>query len=162
MSKTLILFRHAHAEWQSDSGTDHGRLLSSRGEQEAKKVGRLLSERHQPPQQLICSSAIRAESTATLANISGDWLCFLHVEETLYNTDAATSLSYLKNINDDIDRTMLVGHEPTWSELANQLLFEKQKLVFSTAMMVAIQFELSSWSEIELGKGKLGWILGPN
>ncbi|MFV2058796.1 MAG: histidine phosphatase family protein [Thiohalomonadales bacterium] len=160
MSKTLILFRHAHAEWQSDN--DHNRPLSIRGEQEAKKIGQLLSHRHSPPQQLICSSAVRAESTASIANTSGDWMCFLQVDKALYNTDASSALNYIKSLSNNKERIMLVGHEPTWSDLSNDLLIEKQKLVFSTGMMVAINFELSYWSEIEIGKGKLAWVLGPN
>jgi len=163
MKKSLILFRHAHAEWESTQGSDHERILSTRGEQEAKMVGLHLKQQYKLPQKIVCSSAVRAQSTINIANKAGDWNCQIDTDKTLYNTDAQYILSYIQQLSDSIDRIMLVGHEPTWSEISNQLIADRNtRLVFSTAMLMNISFDLDAWSDVHPLSGELQWILDPN
>lgn len=163
MQKTLMLLRHAHAQWQSTSDSDHERTLSARGEQEAKLIGKQLKQQHILPQLIICSSAERAKSTLTIASQSGEWACPISIEKQLYNTDTTFVLSYIQKLGNEKDRIMLVGHEPTWSDVSNQLINDPNKrIIFSTAMLLEMEFEISSWSDILPGTAKLNWIIEPH
>jgi phosphohistidine phosphatase len=55
---------------------------------------------------------------------------------------------------------MLVGHEPTWSELAGRLI-GGAALDFPTAALARIDLEIETWSRADFGKGLLVWLVTP-
>lgn len=65
--KTLMLLRHAKSSWKDDSVTDHDRPLNKRGRKAAPLVGHLLRDQHLVPDLITSSSAVRAQTTATVA-----------------------------------------------------------------------------------------------
>jgi phosphohistidine phosphatase len=55
---------------------------------------------------------------------------------------------------------MLVGHEPTWSELTT-FLIGGGHLRVPTAALVCIEFDVASWQQVTAGGGMLLWLLPP-
>lgn len=157
MSLTLLIFRHAKSSF--DAPSDHERVLTEYGQQQAMFMGELLEEKTLSPDYVLCSSALRAKETMDLAMTAGKWVCDSSVTDALYETTADTTLALLKQMSDDDQTIMLVGHEPVWSDLASRLT--GQNVSFNTAGIGCISFTTSHWSEVEFGGGCLEWYENP-
>lgn len=160
MSKRLILFRHGKSDWDAGYDGDHSRPLAPRGVKAAKRMGRLLADAGQVPPLVIASTAVRARSTIELAITEGGWPCTLQLADWLYDTHAQDMLAQVKKLPDKADAVLLVGHEPTWSQLTG-LLIGGANIRFPTAAMVGIDFEIDAWNEVEPGLGELVWLFPP-
>ena len=156
MSRQLLIFRHAKSGWDAES--DHQRTLTETGVQQAKFMGDLLQEKNIQPDLVICSSASRAIRTMELAMEAGQWHCDSTVTDALYETNADAVIELLKQLGED-RVVMLVGHEPTWSELASSLTAES--VSFSTAGICSIQLPIDAWQQIKPGEGALEWYEHP-
>jgi len=159
MSKRIILFRHAKSDWQADFKTDHERPLSKRGEKASRTMGKFLATAEHMPDYTITSSAVRAKMTLELAASEG-WKCEAEVSDALYETSADKVLEVIHGIADQHESAMLIGHNPTWSELAS-LLVGGGQFDLPTAAMVCIDFEVATWAEVAYSKGELVWFQRP-
>lgn len=160
MGKTLILFRHAKSDWDSDTGLDHDRPLAKRGVKAAKAMGKLLAEVGHLPELAISSTALRARTTLELAAEAGAWGCLTKLDGDLYESNPPAMLRFIKALENKLNSVMLVGHETTWSELT-ALLSGGGTVRFPTAAMVRIDFEGESWEEVAPGSGELVWFIPP-
>ncbi len=161
MAKRLILFRHGKSDWGSASESDHSRPLAKRGVKAAKLMGKLLSAAGVVPQLVISSSALRAKSTVELAIADGGWDCTLLIKDWLYDTHPSAIVDRIKELPEDTESVLFVGHEPTWSQLAS-LLMDGGNVRCPTAAVIGIDFEeAESWSDVKEGKGELVWLLPP-
>lgn len=158
MALQLLIFRHAKSGWDAD--TDHQRTLTTYGEQQAKFIGEWLAEQGQTPDLILCSSAARAIATMELAITAGHWNSDSSISDAFYETNAETVLELIRHLSDTDKTVMLVGHEPTWSELASSLTGES--VTFNTAGICCINFDKDSWSQINYGDGKLLWCQSPD
>lgn len=84
--RTLLVMRHAKSDWNADYGRDHDRPLNQRGVRSARYMGQLLSEEGKVPDLVITSTAVRARSTAQLANDAGDWDAEIVLDSNLYGS----------------------------------------------------------------------------
>lgn len=160
MEKRLILFRHGKSDWAAPFERDHDRPVAPRGIKAAQQMGRLLAAAGQVPDRVITSSALRAKTTASLAAAAGGWGCPIAITDALYEATPAAVIQLLQQQPEDIASLMLVGHEPTWSQLTGVLTGGCQ-VVFPTAAMVRIDFELASWRDLPVAQGQLIWLLPP-
>lgn len=156
MPLQLLIFRHAKSGWDADS--DHERTLTEHGEQQARFIGELIEEKGVIPDLVLCSSARRAVSTMELAMQAGNWMADSSVTDALYETNAEAVIELLKQLGED-KTVMLVGHEPTWSELASSLSGES--VAFNTAGIACLIFDCNSWQQITPGKARLEWYQSP-
>jgi phosphohistidine phosphatase len=157
--KTLYLLRHAKSDWDS-GGPDHDRTLAPRGVDAAQRIGRLLAEIGQIPDRVVSSSATRAQTTAQLAATAGNWGTDVETDRALYDTGPDDMLAWLRCMNDATISLMLVGHQPTWSLLAEGLI-GGGRLRFPTAALARIDLHLEHWRETEFGHGELVWFQIP-
>ncbi|MDH5517700.1 MAG: histidine phosphatase family protein [Gammaproteobacteria bacterium] len=157
MALTLLIFRHAKSGWDADS--DHQRTLTELGQQQAKFMGEQLKERAIQPDLVICSSALRAKTTMDLAMTAGEWECDSNITDALYNTTVADTLNLIKQFSDHDKVVMLIGHEPTWSELVQAL--SSEAVAFATAGMCCLQFDREHWKDTEAGTAELLWYEQP-
>lgn len=156
--KQLILLRHAKSDWDAEYGSDHERPLNQRGMRSARAIGIALARSRRVPDLVITSSALRAQSTAFLAADTGGWDCEVRITDELYGSSAGAVLGIVKDTTDDVERLMLVGHEPTWSTTAG-VLIGGGRVRIRTATAAAI--DLASWSLADPGRGELAWMLNP-
>ncbi len=160
MSRKLILFRHGKSDWDAPFASDHDRPLSLRGERDAQNMGMLLVASGQPlPELVVCSPALRARATLDLALRAGDWSPEVVYSDELYGADAEGVLELIHRLPARPVRVMLVGHEPTWSELV--LRFCGGRVRMPTAAMARLDFPASDWSGVEFGRGELVWLHQP-
>ena len=158
--KTVIVFRHAKAEWGAPDEADHDRPLSGRGRSDASRMGRFLSRAGPVPERIISSSAKRARTTLKEAMDAGEWASPVEVTREFYGASPQSVLLRLQAVDEEVDSILLVGHEPTWSELAGALS-GGASIKIQTAAMARIDFPVASWTELDFGRGTLIWLIGP-
>ncbi len=158
--RSLILFRHGKSDWDAPFTADHERPLAERGREAARCMGKLLSQAKQLPDLAVSSSAVRAQDTLHLASRAGRWNCPIRIDESLYETSANAMLGWLNALDENPERLLLTGHEPTWSDLAGRLI-GRAVMKVPTAAMLRVDFETEDWSKLAFGSGELRWLLPP-
>ena len=147
--KTLYLLRHAKSSWSFDDLSDHDRPLNGRGRDDAPRMGKALHERAILPDVVLASSAVRALSTAVLVTRE---LGYPHdkirVEPGIYQADVATLLGLVHGLPDAAASALLVGHNPTFTDLANELSPASPIQEMPTAGVVCLRFAVEHWAEV--------------
>ena len=161
MSKRIFIYRHAKSDWNASYSTDHDRPLAKRGIKSAKLIGKLLENSNQLPDLIITSTAIRAKQTLETSISEGNWNSKVIENESLYYDSYSEVFQILKDISEDYNSVMLVGHEPKCSSLCSYLVGGGQ-FVFPTAAIARIDFNETNWKSIEPGYGSLRWLLQPS
>ena len=153
--KRLYLVRHAKSSWEDPSLDDIDRPLNNRGEKNAPEMGERLKKQGIMPDLLICSPARRAESTAKkIAKKIGYPKNDILINDDLYHGSDAMLINIVKTLDYTADSVMLFGHNPGFTYFANQLCHINISNI-PTAGVVAIDFQIDTWSDVESGKGEL-------
>jgi len=158
--KRIYLLRHAKSDWSADFDADHDRPLNERGRGAAQQMGRFLTAIEQAPDLVVASSAVRARDTVELAMSSGAWSCPVEVTRDLYVASPSAVMQLVHMQVSAQDRLLLVGHQPTWSELASALIGGGH-VKMPTAALARIDFDVDGWAEVEFGAGTLTWVITP-
>lgn len=156
--RRLLILRHAKSDWDASYEQDHDRPLAGRGRKAAKAIGKFMALSDLVPELAITSSAVRAGSTLKLAMQAGDWSCPVESSQRLYGASAKDVLDLLAERSDE-ESILIVGHEPTWSEVVHLLTGASVRM--ATATLVAIDFEFRSWSSIRPNAGQLALLVPP-
>ncbi|ANM29957.1 hypothetical protein ABI59_10810 [Acidobacteria bacterium Mor1] len=158
--KTVLLMRHGKSDWDADYRDDSDRPLAPRGIRASRTMGRVLSGLAHVPDKIISSPAVRANGTAELAALAGGWAAPISSDSRLYEESIDAAMDVLRELDDDLRRGMLVGHQPDLSLLA-ELLIGGGSLVFPTAAVCRIDCRCDRWRDLEPGTGELRWLLPP-
>ena len=156
--KTLLLMRHAKSDWDASYGSDHERPLNDRGIRSAKLMGRLVAGLEMTPDHVMSSTAVRARTTAALASDAGNWQAAIALESGLYGTGPEGALELAAGSH-DVDRLMLVGHQPTWGMLVNRLTGAVADM--KTASVAEISLMIDDWGELPSAQGVLSSLHHP-
>jgi len=154
--KRLTLVRHAHAKVKK-TVTDFERPLSRRGKSEAKETALALLEAGLVPDLLIASPAKRTAQTADI--FAGELEIptrRVRKDELLYLASADALLAAIQATGPRIEHLMLVGHNPGISELANAFAPEEQIGEFATGAACTLEFEVRTWSALDVGTATAG------
>lgn len=150
--KTLLLMRHAKSDWDADYSADHERPLNDRGVRSSRLMGRLVAGLDLTPDHVFSSTAVRARTTAALASEAGQWETIIDLESGFYGSGPESVLEIAANAP-DVERLMLVGHQPTWAMLVNRLTGAVADM--KTASVATIEFMIEEWSELPSAQGVL-------
>ena len=114
--RELILLRHAHAEPASNGQADLDRALSAEGLAEAEAAGRWLAANKLVPDCVLCSPSRRTRETleAVLGTIG---YVDQRIEPAIYDATPGTLIA-LADTHPEVERLMLVGHNPGIERLA--------------------------------------------
>lgn len=126
---------------------DHERPLNKRGKKDAPMVGKLLRQQHLIPELVLTSSARRARETAEAAVEASGYTPEIRHLPGLYQCDLKAFYSALRQLPGDIDRVMVVGHNPELEQLVHALT--QQALLLPTAALVHIKLPIAAWSDLE-------------
>ena len=151
--KTLILVRHAKSSWDYPQLSDFDRPLNGRGKRDAPRMGRYLAERSIHADLIVSSPANRAITTANaIQEYQRSPKPRIVEERSLYHASAATILRVVQAQPDDVNSLMIFGHNPGFTDCANQLSDSYIENV-PTCGVVGIEFDVNSWSVVEFGTG---------
>jgi phosphohistidine phosphatase len=159
MRKTLMLLRHGKSDWNTSLEADFDRPLAPRGKDAARKMAALMVEQDLEPELIITSPAARAAQTAAIVVAEiGD--IDLVEDEALYEASLDDLLATVHNLPDDVDRALLVGHNPGFEELAAELSGDNG-VVMKTCTLAVLQVKSKSWEEVRSGTARLSALYNP-
>ena len=147
--KRLILVRHAKSSWANPGQDDIDRPLNERGLRNAPNMARRLRERGQVPALAISSPARRALTTAQLMaaelGIAG---ADIRVEPSLYEASVEIWLRVIATLPAGVGSVLMVGHNPTLTELANQLCHALHIGNVPTCGVLCLDYDARSWKSV--------------
>ena len=160
--KELILVRHAKSDWGNEFLKDIDRPLSERGYQDAYIMSQWYGGNRQPPDLLVASPATRAFNTALIflreMNLP---LKTLHVEDHIYESNANALLKVIKEQDKSAERIMIFGHNPGFTDLANQLSDDLFFENVPTCGIVSFTLDIKKWQAAEFKTAKLSYYQFP-
>ena len=155
--KTLIVIRHAKSSWDASNVDDFERPLNDRGKRDAPRMGKRFMEKGIHPNLMLSSPAKRALSTAKrIAKVLKYPKDDIKADRKLYHADEETMLAVVREIKDSHNVVMMFSHNPGLTEFVNSLMTEEQDIDnVPTCGVVAFEFAINSWKDVDWGKGKL-------
>jgi phosphohistidine phosphatase len=146
--KTLLLLRHAKSSWNHPALADHDRPLNKRGDQAAPVMGALLQEEDLIPDLILCSSAVRAYTTAILVAKACAYQGEIRKTRQLYLAEPEAYIEVLHQMAGEHARVLMVGHNPGLEELIETLTGEA--MAMPTAALACLELSLERWEEFDL------------
>lgn len=160
--KELILVRHAKSDWGNEYLKDIDRPLNERGYQDAYLMSQWYSKNKPLPDSLLCSPATRAMNTALifLRELSLP-LPSLTLHDNIYESPASSILGVIHNAGRQQARLMVFGHNPGFTDLANQLSGDMFFENIPTCGIVSLSFNVKKWSAVEFKTGTVNYFQFP-
>ena len=110
-------------------------------------MGKRLVKRDVKPDLLISSPALRALTTAQLiAEEVGYKRKDIVVDNRLYASGPDDLLAVIRALDKKLDRVMLVGHNPEFTDLAHRLSSEIVDM--PTSAIAEFSFDTKAWSDV--------------
>jgi len=170
--KYLWILRHGKAASKNSGGDDHSRPLTARGRRQSAEVATFVADRvasgAPAPDIVVSSSAARARATAEPVHAVLGAGVPLDIEPSLYGADADDVVDRLRLLADDIDAVMIVGHNPTFHELALLLVSPddapgraRLEAGFPTAALALVALDIPAWAALAAGSGCLEELFVP-
>ena len=155
--KRLFLLRHAKSSWDDPRLDDHDRPLAPRGLRASAVMAEHLRQERIAPTLVLCSPARRTRET--LERVMPLDRAEVRIEDELYRASSEDLLQRLREVPDEVDSVMLIGHQPAIQQLALQLAaegseLERLKAKFPTAALATLDFP-GEWSGLGRGSAEL-------
>lgn len=178
----LWLLRHGKAASDAPwGGSDRDRPLTGRGRRDATALGRRLAGGVPVPglagvplpQLVISSAAVRTRQTAGLVVEAMGGHVPLDSFDALYGADTAVVLRYVREVDEEVGSMMVVGHNPTISLLAWELLADDdddrtpsdrsvlEAHGFPTSALAVLALRVPSWEDAADGCATLKGLFKP-
>ena len=162
--KTIYFVRHAKSAWQELDLSDHKRGLLPKGEKKTKKIAVWMKNNNAVPDLIITSSATRAKATAKIIaknlNIPKEKII---VKDELYHGGMEEILAALYGLPNKLNSVMIVGHNPTMTDIVNYYLSDDDQLInFPTSAVASINFFTDKWENLSLAKHKVKFVMFPS
>ena len=156
--RTLLVLRHAQPEDVRPGSKDSQRRLTPDGERHAEEVGDHLRGQGITIDTVLCSSAARARQTLDLLKLD-DQLDPDRVEiaERFYNAGTDTLINAIRELPDNCQVALLVGHAPGAPGVVYELIDPTTSAAeavsaiegrFPAAALAQLKFE-GDWSSID-------------
>ncbi|MCF8380943.1 MAG: histidine phosphatase family protein [Bacteroidales bacterium] len=150
--KTLMIVRHGKSDWEFHSVKDIDRTLKERGINDGYFVANKILKKGVIPEIIISSTANRAFHTALIfSRVLGIKSASIIADESLYLSDVDEILSVIYACDDSLDRVMIFGHNPGFTELTNYLSHLNISNLPTTGVATLV-FDTDSWTEISKSK----------
>ncbi len=145
--KSLLIMRHAKSSWKDSDIRDYDRPLNKRGKVDAPAMGLLLKERELLPQRIISSTAVRARTTVEALVSATDYTGEVIFLDSFYLAESITYLKSLRLLSDDLERVMVVGHNPGLESLLQTL--SGKVVALPTSAIAYISLPIKHWFELK-------------
>jgi phosphohistidine phosphatase len=157
--KKIILLRHAKAEKLISESSDFERNLAERGKNDALQMAHQLAKTKHIPEYIIASPANRTKQTASIFQKE------LHIKQialdsNIYEADLSDLIHVIKEIDDQYEQILLVGHNPSITGLVGYI---SQTFIahIPTSGIVVVELPITSWPLIQNRIGKVIWQTSP-
>jgi phosphohistidine phosphatase len=140
--RTLILLRHAKSDWSGDEA-DIDRRLATRGRREAPEAGQWLRANIDTIDLAIVSPARRARTTWKLVSAELEATPRTEIDDRVYAATGDELLNLLRELPDDLDTVVLIGHNPAIEDLTSRLAGELVPMPTSAIAVIGLP---GSWA----------------
>ena len=174
MAKTLILIRHAKSSWGPYKkydfiGDDHTRPLNERGKLAATLIASHLGAKIGTVDQVFSSSATRATQTCKKIILNVRTVRKPLIEKDLYTFESEKLLDFIRNISNDLNKVIVIGHNPAIQKLSNYLISPESvdkasssiSEKYPTCGVTNIQIKCTQWNQLTKKCGYLIDFLTP-
>ena len=160
--KEIIFIRHAKSEWGNEGLKDIDRPLNERGYTDAYFLSFWYAKNKPAPDLILSSTATRAYNTAQIFARALDLETEkFQLDERIYESSSQTLFEIIKNVPPSVDRLMMFGHNPgftnTCNEISDDLFFEN----VPTCGIVSFHLDIFNWSQSITKKGKINFYQFP-
>ena len=153
--KRIGLIRHAKSSWKDSSCQDIDRPLNRRGKSNAALMGRRLCEQEPNWSRIYCSPAKRARQTAYLiSQMVGLTEGNIEIIPSLYAFNYEELLSWIRSLERNEDRLLIVGHNPAITDLVNFLALSDLEKI-PTCGVALLKLNTVNWRQAGVGMGKI-------
>ncbi|MEM9846660.1 MAG: histidine phosphatase family protein [Bacteroidota bacterium] len=153
MSKTIYFIRHAKSSWDHYDLKDIERPLNARGLRDAPRMAGYLKELGVQVDAIVASPAKRAQLTADFfqdtLNIEDR-----HEDDRIYEAWGNALFEVVQSISDDYDVVLLFGHNPAFTNIANQFSDEFIANI-PTCGICKIVCQIDKWKDFDTKTGRL-------
>jgi phosphohistidine phosphatase len=146
--KTLLLMRHTKSSWKHAEMPDHERPLNKRGNKDAPIMGALIKDKELVPQKILCSSALRATETARMVQEESGFAGETVFLDSYYLAEPNAYLEALQTLPDEIERVMVIGHNPGLEGLLQ--ILSGQIVPLSTGAVAHLVLRIDHWNELNM------------
>jgi phosphohistidine phosphatase len=141
--RTLILLRHAKSDWSGDEA-DIDRPLARRGRRQAPDAGRWLAANIAGIDLAVVSPANRARSTWDLVAAELGGRPPTRIDDRVYAASDDELLAVVRELPDEVETVVLVGHNPGIEDLASRLTGEWASMPTSALAVITVPGPWSS------------------
>lgn len=164
--KILTLLRHAKSGWDDPVKRDFDRPLNPRGRRAARTVGREMRSLGLAFDRILASPARRVvetieEVSQSFGPLEPDY------DQRIYLAPTAALVEIVRGTPDEVERLLLVGHNPGLEELALFLagpdgpLRTQVETKYPTGTLAEIEFPAAHWSDVAEGAGTIARFVRP-
>ena len=156
--KQLTIIRHAKAERPEEHPLDFDRPLTKRGHKEAKATGKRLLMLEPAVDWLLSSPAVRARQTTEELIRVCKYPLTIQWQAEIYEASVEQLLELMRNVPQDMEHVVLVGHNPGLTELVSILSTgdaARLNLHLPTAGLATLELEIFWWNQLRWGCGRL-------
>jgi phosphohistidine phosphatase len=165
--KILTLLRHAKSGWDDPVSRDFDRPLNPRGRRAARTVGREMKAQGLAFDLVLASPARRVvETLEEVATAYGP--LDPNFDERLYLPATATLLEIVRAVPDEVERLLLVGHNPGFEDLALRIagpghdaLRSALEIKYPTGTVAEIGLPAARWADLREGSGRIVRFIRP-
>ncbi len=159
--KTVFFIRHAKSSWEDSSLSDHDRPLNNRGIRDAPFMAKVLNGKGHIPQQIVCSSANRAQSTALYFAKEFD----VKVEDVLirskiYEAFPEQVMEVIQDLDDEFSQIFIFGHNPAFTSILNNFT-DDYIANLPTCGIGRVSSNVDRWSDFAFSNGELKELFYP-
>jgi phosphohistidine phosphatase len=164
--KFLTIIRHAKSSWAESGQPDHERPLNARGRLAAPAVGRFLAHtyfglgrepaRMLPPEMILTSTAARTAATAEALRVAFALPeAKVQLEPKLYLAERQMILRLIRELDENLQHAVLVGHNPGLHEFCDTILSRASIPKMPTCTAVVISLPIAYWGLADFGSATL-------
>jgi phosphohistidine phosphatase len=150
--KRLYLLRHAKSSWELAGQLDYERGLTERGWDDCALMAELIAKRGIAPDLVISSGARRARDTLKGVAKALPKDTRVEYEDAIYRASTLDLLDVLRHVDKRHKSVLLIGHNPSFHDLAVEIGRESEELVrvaakFPTAALAELKFD-GPWADL--------------
>ena len=145
--KTLLILRHAKSSWSNLGLADIDRPLNKRGKRDAPRIGALLREEDLVPDLIISSPALRARKTAKAVSDNSGYEGEIEIQGEFYPGDPDSFIEAFYSIPNQIERILIIAHNPGLEELLYVLTGESARM--PTSALAQVSLPVDRWLDLD-------------
>jgi phosphohistidine phosphatase len=159
--RRLLILRHGKTQQDAPQG-DRARELTDRGRRNAGAIGGYIQEQFGTPDAIFTSDAARALQTAEIVAPEVGFAGELTIEPRIYAASLMTLLNLVRELPDEAETVLLVGHNPGFEELAGALAgIDPDEIRLPTAAVAHLECDEEQWGRVFEGSCQLRGIMSP-